>query len=35
MDVTAWENLLQILGRPPNGCDRGTFWYIERLANCP
>jgi hypothetical protein len=36
MDVTAWENILKILGRPlPNVCNRGTAWYAERLANCP
>jgi hypothetical protein len=33
MDMTFSENLMKILGRPPNGCDQGTSWYAERLAH--
>jgi hypothetical protein len=35
IDVNCLENLLEIPGRPPNGCDQGTSWYAERLAHCP
>jgi hypothetical protein len=33
-DVTVLENILIILGVPPNGCRQGTAWYAERLADC-
>jgi hypothetical protein len=34
--TTFSENLLKIPGYPPpNGCDQGASWYIERLTCCP
>jgi hypothetical protein len=33
MNVTVWKNLLKILGRPPNGCNRGMAWYSEDFGD--